>query len=233
MSRIFKLYRLQQVDSQLDKINLRLDEINEILGDDESLQAALTHMETAKLSRIEAEKELRFVEEEVRAQQIKIEQNQSRLYSGKVTNPKELQDLQAEAEAFKRQLSVLEDTQIEKMLSLEASQSHENEASKALDIVQVDRKSEHGDLAKEQSTLIGENKQLENEQEAATTGISDEDLRFYNKTRESKNGLAVVKITDKSCSACGNQLSQALAQAARSPDEINRCSTCKRILYAG
>ena len=232
MSRVFKLYRLQQVDSQLDKSILRLAEINEILGDDDTLQTAMNQLDDARLNRIEAEKELRFVEEEVRGQQIKIEQNQSRLYSGKVTNPKELQDLQAEAEVFSRQLGMLEDSQIEKMLALEKGQGQESEAGKSLHIIQVDREKEHGDLAIEQASLLEEKNQLESEKGAATKGVVDEDLRFYIKTRESKNGLAVVKVTDSTCSACGNQLSRALAQAARSPDEINRCSTCKRILYA-
>ncbi len=81
--------------------------------------------------------------------------------------------------------------------------------------------------------LLEDRARLENEREAALSGVPDEDLRFYQKTRESKNGLAVAKVNDNTCSACGNQLSQALAQAARSPDEINRCSICKRILYAG
>ena len=127
MSRIFKLYRLQQVDTKLNKTVKRLAEINETLGDDDSLQAAMQHIDEAKSNRIDSEKELRFVEEEVREQQIKVEQNQSRLYSGKVTNPKELQDLQSEAEAFKRQLSSLEDNQIEKMMAVEEGQSLESD----------------------------------------------------------------------------------------------------------
>ena len=97
-----------------------------------------------------------LVEEEVREQQIKIEQNQSRLYSGKVTNPKELQDLQAEAEAFKRQLSLHENRQLEKMMALEERQSLESEAGKALHVVQVYRENEHGDLSKEQAILLEE-----------------------------------------------------------------------------
>lgn len=233
MSRVFKLYRLQQVDSQLDQVNQRLTEINRILGDDDALNAALAALETSKLARLAEEKKLRFAEEEVKTQQIKIEQNQSTLYSGKVTNPKELQDLQAEAEALKRHLADLEDAQLERMELLENGQAAETEAAKRLHKIQADREKEHGDLVKEQSNLLDESARLSSEKSAASSGILEEDMRFYLKTRESKNGLAVAKVKENSCSACGNQLSQALAQAARSPDEINRCSTCKRILYAG
>ena len=52
MSRVFKLYRLQQVDSQLDQVKKRLLEIEDILGNDEELNSALGALEEAKLKRL-------------------------------------------------------------------------------------------------------------------------------------------------------------------------------------
>lgn len=233
MSRIFKLYRLQQVDTQLDQVLQRLQEIEKLLGNDEELNKALAKIEETKGIRLDAEKALRYSDEEVKAQQIKIEQNQSTLYSGKVIIPKELQDLQLEAEALKRKVSDLEDAQFEKMIKLESDQSDEEKAAKALHKLQVDREKQHGDLIKEQSALNADQARLESEAKAAASAIDDEDMLLYMKTRGLKNGVAVAKLTNNTCTACGNQLSQALAQAARSPDEINRCSICKRIIYAG
>lgn len=233
MSRSFKLFRLQQVDSSLDQVRARLKEIDRILGDDEALQQAKAVQEQAGERKVEAEKDLHRAETEVKDQQVKIEQNQARLYGGKISNPKELQDLQQEAEALKRHLSDLEDIQLEKMLSLEEMQMELDNAQQGLDSLRVERTREHGNLGAEHEELESEQARLSDERAAAVSTIPDEDMRPYLKLRESKNGLAVAKVNNKICGACGTTLSESLAQAARSPNEISKCSTCKRILYAG
>ncbi|MDA1330501.1 MAG: hypothetical protein O3B43_05495 [Chloroflexi bacterium] len=233
MSRAFKLFRLQQVDSQLDLVRARLAEIEAILGEDEALRQAIDVRVVAQERKAETEKALRKAEEDVAAQQIKIDQNQATLYGGKVNNPKELQDLQQEAEAFKRHLGKLEDIQLEKMVANEEVESSLLSAQKREYEIESDRAKEHGDLGKECEVLLRDVARLAEEREASSSGVSDEDMRPYLKLRESKGGLAVAKVDKKTCGACGATLSDALAQAARSPNELNTCTSCKRILYSG
>ena len=233
MSRSFKLFRLQQVNSQLDAAHTRLSEIEAILGDDELLQQAKAMEKKAEESKAGAERKLHSAEEEVKAQQIKIEHNQAALYGGSVSNPKELQDLQAEAAALNRHLQDLEDVQLEKMLTSEEAQSELQERLSELNEIEAQRTLEHGDLGIEGDKLGEEVERLSNERDATASGVSAEDLASYEKLRISKAGLAVAKVKDKTCSACGTILTQSLAQAARSPTELSKCSTCKRILYAG
>ena len=73
---------------------------------------------------------------------------------------------------------------------------------------------------------------LDGEREAAMAGIPADDIKLYESLRKSSAVVAVEKCNDKSCSACGSGLSQALAQAERSPNTISRCETCGRILYS-
>ena len=233
MSRSFKLFRLQQVDSQLDKILSRLDEIEAILGEDEVLRLAMESLESAEEASALSSKDLRSAEEDVKAQQIKIEQNQSTLYSGTVKNPKELQDLQSEAAALNRHLESLENIQLEKMLVVEEAGSKQNEASAKVAKIEAERAIEHGELVAERQKLREEVERLSGEREAAGGGIDAKDVSLYEGLRESKAGKAVAKVKDKTCSACGTMLSESLAQASRSPEELSHCSTCKRILYSG
>jgi predicted nucleic acid-binding Zn-ribbon protein len=233
MSRPFKLYRLQQIDSQLDEAQARLEEIAAILGEDEALKAAKQAVAETEEARGKAEKELRRAEEDVQAQQIKIEHNQSTLYGGKVTNPKELQDLQAEAEALQRHLGALEDVQLEKMLAHEDAGAALKAAQQRQHEIETERAKEHGELGQEREVLLKEVERLNGDREAAASGIPDEDMRQYLALRESKGGMAVAKVKDKTCGACGATLSHALAQAARSPNDLSHCSSCKRILYSG
>ena len=51
-----------------------------------------------------------------RIEWIKLDQNQSSLYGGKITNPKELQDLQIESDALHRKITDLEDKLIDLMI---------------------------------------------------------------------------------------------------------------------
>ena len=233
MSEPFKLYRLQQVDSNLDVLNARLNDIEDILGADEEIKTAKGKSERAVELREVAEKDLRTTEDEVKAQQIKLEQNQAILYGGSVTIPKELQDLQAEAQALNRQLEIVENIQLEKMLASEEAQNEETNLNTDLSELEGKKAIEHGELATERDELHQEVIRLNDDRGAAINGVDPKDLASYDKLRKTKSGLAVAKVQDKSCTACGTLLSESLAQAARSQNVLSHCSTCKRILYSG
>jgi predicted nucleic acid-binding Zn-ribbon protein len=97
MSQPFKLFRLQQIDSQIDKFKTRLREIEIELQEDSELRKANQRVEQAQQLMHETEKALRTAEADVLAQRIKIEETEAALYGGKVRNPKELQDSQQES----------------------------------------------------------------------------------------------------------------------------------------
>lgn len=233
MNLSFKLFRLQQVDTQLDKVHARLTEIEKSLADDQVIREAKDALSAAQKASEVARQELQFADEEVKAQQEKIKQNQDSMYGGKVTNPKELQDLQHEAEIFSRHLNEFEDKELGKMELLESRQAELQNADKNLEAVVAQHAIDQSALQKEQSELKSEAERLNGDREAAFNGVSADTLAVYDGLRKSKKGLAVVKVNNKTCSACGAELSSSLAEAARSPNELARCDSCKRILYSG
>lgn len=233
MSRAFKLFRLQQTDTQLDQANARLAEIERRLAQNAVLQAAIQGREQARAAAHATHTALRSAEEEVAAQQKRIEQNQASLYGGKVSNPKELQDLQLESEAFARRLSELEDVQLNAMDAHEQEQANLKAAEENLEAVKAQQAVEHTALLEEQAGLQEEAARLLSQRASAREGVEATELGTYESLRASKNGVAVAKVQSDTCSACGAELSAARAQAARSADELTRCDNCKRILYAG
>lgn len=233
MSQPFKLYRLQQLDSQIDQAQTRLAEIEEILSDDATLRRIQDHFETSESSLNDARKALRKAEFNVSDQEHKIEQNQTALYGGKISNPKELQDLQNENEALKRYLSVLEDRQLEAMLAVENAEAEYQNAQEELQEIQAKTANQHKVLIAERTQLEKETERFENERQATAAAIDEADLRLYVKLRKKLSGVAVAKVKEKVCSACGSTLAAASLQAARSPTQITRCDTCGRILYGG
>lgn len=233
MSQPFKLYRLQQIDSQIDRTKARLKEIEMILSQDQALRLAQDEAEQAAKALDQARKDLRHAEDNVQQQRIKIEQTEAALYGGKVRNPKELQDLQNEAAALKRYRGVLEDRQLEAMLVEEDAQAASIAAAAQYDKVQAETLLHNQELLNEQSRLLQEIAHAEQERQATAATIPGSDLSLYETLRAQRRGIAVSKITNKACSACGTTLNAALLDAARSPDRLSRCDMCGRILYMG
>jgi len=233
MSEPFKLYRLQQIDSQIDQINNRLRAIEVALKADKTVRLAQKRKEQSQEVVKTDQKKLRDAEHDVQAQRVKIEQSESTLYGGKVRNPKELQDLQNEVASLKRYLSVLEDRLLEAMISVEAAEENLQADSKLFEKAMSATATQHKDLSREKESLLIDLDRLEGQRSAATISIPDEDIQIYDQLRRSRSGVAVARIVDKCCSACGTTLNSALLHAARSPNQMSRCDGCNRILYSG
>lgn len=232
MSRPFLLFRLQGIDSQLDKARQRLQEIEKLLAEDEALRLARERLENAETDVQIKRKALRHAEEGVQEQRIKIEQTESTLYSGRVRNPKELQDMQNEASALKRFRSVLEDRQLEAMIAAEEAETLYQSAASEVEAAVSRAAMKNASLAEEQEGLQRETVRLETERHAAAGSIPEEDLRLYGQLRQQRRGIAVARLSGSSCAACGSTLNSALLSAARSPNNLTRCAGCGRILYA-
>jgi predicted nucleic acid-binding Zn-ribbon protein len=153
MSAALGLYRLQQVDSQIDQIQARLRAIQQTLENDVVLRAANENLAATDGRHKDAERTLKLSEAEVEKQQIKIQQTEASLYGGKVHNPKELQDLQKDIISLKRYLETLEERQLEAMLAAENVEQDLQTAKADLERVQSNLKEQNKDLAKESETL--------------------------------------------------------------------------------
>jgi hypothetical protein len=233
MSSPFKLYRLQQTDSQIDRRAARVAEIETALKDDETLKQGGRTVQSAEQELKELRKALQRAEDNVSGQRVKIERTEATLYSGKVKNPKELQDLQNEAAALKRYLGVLEDRQLEAMLAEEEAASKFDNAVHELKKEQSRYNQMQSDLSNEKVKLENELVRLQGERTATTGAIPEDDLILYQQLRVQRRGIAVAKVSNKACSACGSLLSATLLHSARSPNQITSCDTCGRILYLG
>jgi hypothetical protein len=233
MSQSFKLFRLQQIDTILDKGQIRILEIDKQLADDLEIRLSQGKIERAQGNKYKAEKNLRLAEENVKEQRIKIERSQAALYGGKVINPKELQDLQHESEALKRYLVTLEDLQLEAMLELDEAESQFSAAERAQADTEDQVAAQKKLLATKKAELIHDLEVNESEREAAASNIDDFDLRQYEKLRKQKNGIAVARVVDKTCAACGSTLTAATYSSAKVPTKFTRCNSCGRILYVG
>jgi predicted nucleic acid-binding Zn-ribbon protein len=227
MSRVSNLFRLQEIDLELLDSQARIDEIDLILGQDEDLRKAKSLLEDQEGIMNSS------AEHAVGSQRDKIAQTDKALYSGSVTNPKELQDLQMESESLHRYLETLEDRYLEAMVVLEQAENAHLEATEALDVLQQRKARQHSQLTAEKEELIGNIARLDEERQAATVDVNDEDYALYDELQVRLSGKVLALLSDGVCSACGVELARSRQQEVASGSDLVRCSQCSRILYAG
>jgi uncharacterized protein len=232
MSAALGLYRLQQVDSQIDQARARLKTIRQTLDNDEELRAASDHVSTAENRSQEAARLLQESEQEVEKQRLKIQLAESSLYGGQVHNPKELQDLQLDVASLKRHLETLEERQLDAMEAAEQAEKALEQARAALDKVTASRGDQFRNLTEESSVLNRDLERYSSERQAVMQNLAVQTLSVYDQLRKQRRGLAVTTINDNSCSACGTTLTASQQQSARSTSQLYFCPTCGRILYA-
>lgn len=233
MSASLSLYRLQQVDRQIDQARTRVAAIRKTLENDAELRDALSRLDATKAEYQAAERELKQSELNVQNQQIKIQQTDASLYGGNVHNPKELQDLQNDVAALKRHLSTLEERELEAMQLAETTEATLKQATIDLELIQARRGNEHRTLIDEQAALSKDLERLSSERQATVSAVEGQILEMYDSLRQQKRGIAVAEVSDNSCAACGTTLTASLQQNARSINNLAYCPSCGRILYAG
>ncbi len=232
MSASLGLYRLQQVDRQIDRAHVQLDSIRKSLENDAELRDALEYAKTAQTKYHLAKHELKNTEAETHSQKLKIEQTESSLYGGKVQNPKELQDLQKEAASLKKYLVILEERELESMLNAEKAENILKDAKVQLEMIQSRLGNEHKKLLEDRSKCLKDLERLSEERDASVTPLEHGLLGTYENLRKQKRGVAITDFNDNACAACGSTLNASVQQNAKSSSQLAYCPSCGRILYA-
>jgi uncharacterized protein len=232
MSQILGLYRLQQVDSRIDQATARLEAIRAVLENNSAMQSAQGRLAKAQETLRKAEKSLRDCEADSESQQIKLEQVEASLYSGKIQNPKELQDLQNDLASLKRYLATLEDRQLEAMLALEEAREARHLAEQKLLETESLVISQNSSLLGERDSLLNSLENLQAERAATHSTIPTDLIEKYEKLRQKRRGLAVATISDNACDACGAGLTPGQAQTVRMAAQLVECPSCGRLLFS-
>ena len=233
MSEALNLFRLQEIDSQIDIIQTKLEKIDQLLNNNQRVNRAEKALNKVAAKAKKISIKLHQIEDKVEAQRNKRTTNQASLYSGKIKNPKELQDLQMESEALKRYIAELEDELLDAMIANEGAETAKAQA-------ETDLQQAKGTDVEEKATLRGEQSKLEDdlkrslrEREAVLQSISPKALTLYKKLRKTKRNIAIAAVSDGGCSICGQALPPGDLQTIRKSNTLVFCPSCGRILFGG
>jgi predicted nucleic acid-binding Zn-ribbon protein len=225
------LFQLQQHDLDLERL----------LAEQQALANALqasTQLKKLRIEQARAQQELRAglqtqkeAEWTLEELERRLRTQEQRLYSGGITNPKELSTLQQEVQHLRAQQSRQEEMALEVM---EVAGSLQDTARRATEALQ---RAEEG-WAKSNAEGILRRDQLETKRQELQTKraqfadtIDAELLKRYEALRRSKQGRAISKVEQNSCQWCRVILTPSELQHVRVSTELQTCSNCGRILY--
>jgi len=156
MNETFSLYRLQQLDSQRIERLRRIKQIDQIVSSDKAVLKAKAIVQKATDALIESDNDLEEVRKKVEEKTLKLKLTQAKLFGGKISATKELQDLQAESEALRRTIRTLEDEQMKLLEVNETRQEAKKNSETSLQQLLNQKASEN-------SLLLGEREKLKSQ----------------------------------------------------------------------
>jgi len=229
MSLAGQLYKLQQVDLELQRKQQELSEIESRLSDDKALVAAESKRASQKEQLEDARKKQKNAEWELEDLQEKVRQIDSKLYSGKTKDPKELINLEKEVKGLKSQIRPKEDALLGLMSQVEEIEAEVKTTSEEVERLKREWEQSQDTLGQRKSEVEAVLAKLEGERNGLAQQIDPEVLNTYERLRLTR-GQAVVKVERGKCQGCHITVSTSQWQKARAGDLI-QCNSCSRILY--
>lgn len=231
---IAKLFELQKLDVNLEKARRKLVQLQQALGESpEVKQARQTVASTeAELHRWNAAQKNAELEAQTLGQQIAAKDKE--LMSGRVSHPKELESLQANIEALRRQRVGVEDSGVEAMTQVETLSRQLADEQQSLQQLEEQWKGGQAELLQEDAKYKRIYAQLKQQRETSAKALPPIDLKYYEEMRKRKAGVAVAPLQNGQCGVCHILVPTGVVSAARSrKGEAVLCPSCGRVLFAG
>lgn len=229
MSQVDLLYRLQQTEDEIREDKKRLTEVIRLQSESVELikartKAAETESSIAGLRAIQKDLSL-----QLDGVNDKAEREENRLYSGLVTNPKELEDLQREIEFLGRRISILEDELFEAMLSVEEAENNNKDAVETFSRVESEWKDTSASSKVEQAELLEQISELAGQKKQLLPLIQPGSMTAFETAKRRAGETAVVALKNGRCRGCLLSVS-AMKQKAVDEGQLVTCDSCGRIL---
>ncbi len=223
------LIRLQEIDLEFQTINQRLGEIEAHLKNRTEIQKAEQEVDTKVKAASNAKKTQQELEFELGKTQNKLQQTETRLYEGGVTNARELQDLQTESQTLRRRITTLEDDMLVAMNAQEEANAAAQSAQDCLHSMQGQWEEQHQHLLVEREERRSRGNTLMEELQGVKKQIPAAILEAYRYLKNRTNGIPVARLNGNVCTMCGIEVSMPTERLANRGEEAY-CDGCRRLI---
>jgi len=224
-----QLYKLQQVDLELQRNQQELNEVENRLSDDKALVAAESELASQKEQLEDARKEQKNAEWELGDLQEKVRQIDNKLYSGATKDPKELINLEKEVKSLRSQIRPKEDALLGLMSQVEEIEAKVKTIAEELERLKREWGQRQETLGQRKGEIEAVLAKLREDRNRLAQQIDSEALNTYERLRLTR-GQAVVKVERGKCQGCHITVPTSQWQKAKAGDLI-QCTSCSKILY--
>jgi predicted nucleic acid-binding Zn-ribbon protein len=225
------LIQLQNLESAIEESRRRIAAHPQRVADAEARLAYAKEAVEAAKQRLKASQEAR------REQEKDAATYQSRLSKFKdqlsaVKTNREYQAMQHEIETAQKELGVVEERVIERMVEADALTAEVKKAEQELAAEQKEVAAEKKALTEELATVEAALEDATEKRSALVKSLSPHLVALFEQVARARRGVAIAVATrDGLCSACHVRLRPQVFQEVRRNDQIIQCASCNRILY--
>jgi uncharacterized protein len=229
MSQARVLYDLQHIDTAIRTGKQRLGEVLRMQKEPAELVDARNRAWAIDEQLQQQRSKHKDLTLEIGSVTDKVKRSEQQLYSGKVKNPKELNDLQHEVESLGRRHSTLEDEALETLMMIDETQANKVAADDEVSRLTEAWENSSASLKQEQNKLALRLNGLMEKRQRQVQLAQPALLRTYEQLLQQKNGLAVAGLQNGQCQGCRVTVS---GSTIRAVDEgrLVYCDSCDRIL---
>jgi predicted nucleic acid-binding Zn-ribbon protein len=229
------LLTLQNHDSAVDRLRHRKATLPE-RAQLEARRAAYAELEARRAGVTERRdvelREERRLDDEVRSLEAKAKAVDTKMYSGTVSSPKELQAMQADIDQLRRQAGEREDEELEVLVQREALDEEVAQLEAAQAAVVTEMESLLAAIAGQERDIDAELAVEEEARAALAPGIPEATLRLYEQIRAGNRGVGAARLVGMNCQACHLSLPATEVDRIRHlpAEALARCEHCGAIL---
>ena len=229
-----KLLDVAELDSraaQLRHQRSHLPELAEIAALEKERTGITDQVRDARIVVDDLTVEQAKADREVEQVRTRRERDRTRMDTGQITNPKDLERMQHELVSLERRITTLEDAELEVMEALEQAQQVLDGLGIRADDIDT-RLAELFSLRDEKQAGIDASlTEVSSARADAVDGMPDDLMTLYERLREQK-GIGAALLRARQCGGCNMGLdSSELSRIRSAPeDEVIRCEECQRIL---
>jgi predicted nucleic acid-binding Zn-ribbon protein len=235
MSRWDALLAVQEHDTSIDQLTHRRRtmparaELEAAMAELAKLEQRATEVET---NRHELARSQQRLEDEIGSINAKAAQHDKTLYSGTVSNPRELQAMQDEIASLKRRVSQLEDQELELMEQIEPLDADLARLADERSALDEKAAALRVQIAEDEVSIDEQLATVRSEREQLVSGVEPELMTEYDQLRPHSGGIAIARLVGGSCGGCHLALSAVEVDRIKKlpPEEPVHCEECGRLL---
>ncbi|MDA0265230.1 MAG: C4-type zinc ribbon domain-containing protein [Chloroflexi bacterium] len=231
MTTVRQMFALQELDIILDRVQSEHDKIKYELSNGNTIVQLESDIERDAELLIKSELQQRATKLDVETQRERSETLNSQLYGGEITNPRDLENLEREAQNVRKLLEQHETALSKISERIEEIQNRKSELETRLSDARAAWEVRQAELQATIKGLDDERSGFVDQRTKLTESLDPTSLQHYESLRKTKGGLAIVKVERGLCQGCRMSLPTHQQQRVRNGRQTVLCSSCGRMLF--